>query len=389
MTLNYRLGSLGALYLDGELAGNYGFQDQQMALQWISQNIAAFGGDPNNVNIFGQSAGAASVALHNVAPSSKALFQKSYMLSEPFALPLRVPGTWGPVFDAFAKYGGCSAGNASAQVQCLQGLSWADVVAAQRDTEHDILSQWPRLLELFMPWTPTVQTPLLPHRPIDGFHQGLLADMNKPVMVTTVQNEALLFIWEAVGKPMTPEAFKVILDVIFLGHGDAVAKKFPLPPQFDGDARNFTGHIGTLALFVCPTRYAMQGMTAPTYVGHYDHIMSFGPQVWGPNFTECYDKVCHGADLPFIFRPNASALHLQFTPEEQALAGSMQDYWGSFARSGAPLPPTSGVDSSVAWPRFNMSSQAYVHLSTPANYQEAFSYTDPCDFFDEIGYDFY
>ena len=392
VTLNYRLGVLGSLYTgtgEGQLAGNFGFQDQQLALQWIKENIAAFGGDPENVNIFGQSAGAASVALHNVAPSSKSLFSKSYMLSEPLALPLRTPGTWGPIAAAFTKYANCTGGDSATELACLMGKSAEDIVTAQVDALHDVLDEWPRLLELFMPWTPTVQTPLIPHRPIDGFHNGQLADMTKPAIATTVANEALLFIYEAFGKPMSSLEYEVVVDVVFLGNGGKVKKQFPLPDNMKTDARPWVSHIGTLALFVCPTRYAMAGMTAPAYVGHFDHVMSFGKEVWGPEFQECDPYVCHGGDLPFIFHPNASALNLAYTPGEQNLSMSMQSYWTSMASGGVPLPPVSGVDAGIPWHPFNMTTQSYLRLDTPANSEQTFTFKEECDFFDSIGYNFY
>ena len=86
VTLNYRLGPMGFVCLP-ELAseaghtGNYGLFDQMTAIQWIKDNIAAFGGDPENITIMGQSAGAASVQLQSCSPLTKGLFQKAVMSS--------------------------------------------------------------------------------------------------------------------------------------------------------------------------------------------------------------------------------------------------------------------------------------------------------------------
>ena len=82
VTINYRLGPLGFLYLDPqEVNGNAGFYDQILALQWVQQNIASFGGDPGSVTIFGESAGSNSVAYHILSPASKGLFQRAIMES--------------------------------------------------------------------------------------------------------------------------------------------------------------------------------------------------------------------------------------------------------------------------------------------------------------------
>ncbi|XP_049851783.1 esterase FE4-like [Schistocerca gregaria] len=82
VTLNYRLGVLGFLSTQDEVVpGNMGLKDQVAALRWVRDNIASFGGDPNNVTIFGESAGAASVHYHLLSPLSKGLFHKAIMQS--------------------------------------------------------------------------------------------------------------------------------------------------------------------------------------------------------------------------------------------------------------------------------------------------------------------
>ena len=82
VTINYRLGPLGFLYLDSqEVNGNAGFYDQILALQWVQDNIGSFGGDPGRVTIFGESAGSNSVAYHILSPESKGLFQRAIMQS--------------------------------------------------------------------------------------------------------------------------------------------------------------------------------------------------------------------------------------------------------------------------------------------------------------------
>lgn len=82
VTINYRLGILGFLSVDGtEVTGNMGLKDQNLALKWVQRNISAFGGDPNNVTIFGESAGAASVHAHVLSAASKGLFHKAIMQS--------------------------------------------------------------------------------------------------------------------------------------------------------------------------------------------------------------------------------------------------------------------------------------------------------------------
>ena len=81
-SMQYRLGALGFLFLGSESApGNVGLLDQQLALDWIHKHIADFGGDPTRVTIFGESAGAGSVGLHLLSPSSDNLFKSAILQS--------------------------------------------------------------------------------------------------------------------------------------------------------------------------------------------------------------------------------------------------------------------------------------------------------------------
>jgi para-nitrobenzyl esterase len=109
VTINYRLGALGFLAHPalathpGGPAGNYGLMDQQAALRWVKRNISQFGGDPRNVTIAGQSAGAVSVLAHLVSRGSRGLFQRAIVESGAFALnqvPLAAAEAFGRTFAA-------------------------------------------------------------------------------------------------------------------------------------------------------------------------------------------------------------------------------------------------------------------------------------------------
>ncbi|KAJ8716856.1 hypothetical protein PYW07_003483 [Mythimna separata] len=92
VTINYRLGVLGFLSFDTEeTPGNAGLKDQVAALKWVKKNIAKFGGDPDNVSIFGQSAGGASVTLHLISPMSKGLFKRAIAMSGVYFKDFNLP----------------------------------------------------------------------------------------------------------------------------------------------------------------------------------------------------------------------------------------------------------------------------------------------------------
>ena len=88
VSIQYRVASLGFLFFDTEdTPGNAGLFDQLMALQWIKDNIARFGGNPNNITIFGESAGGASVSFHLLSPLSRNLFSQAVMQSASALVP--------------------------------------------------------------------------------------------------------------------------------------------------------------------------------------------------------------------------------------------------------------------------------------------------------------
>ena len=124
VTLNYRLGALGFLAHPAlgpaQEVGNYGFEDQQAALRWVRDNIAEFGGDPDNVTIAGESAGGMSVCDHLVAPGSVGLFRAAIIQSAPCQAQLALPDAERISVD-YARDAGC--GDPATAAQCLRALS--------------------------------------------------------------------------------------------------------------------------------------------------------------------------------------------------------------------------------------------------------------------------
>ena len=144
---NYRLGAL-AFFKNSQLSGNLAIQDQTFVLQWVKTNIAAFGGDPTRVTIFGQSAGGSAVACHMLAPASRGLFHAAIMESNPITLYLKTPSQIDALSAEFARYLGCAQSNTT----CLLGKSADEIVKAE-DAVITINPLSP--LQVFMPWQPT------------------------------------------------------------------------------------------------------------------------------------------------------------------------------------------------------------------------------------------
>lgn len=177
---NYRLGALGFLYSQqgtgGTIGGNLGLMDQAVALQWVRDNIAAFGGDPSRITLFGQSAGAMSIASHLTRPQTKGLYNAAVVQSDPFAMPFRDSQGGMDLANVFAKHAGCSDGSSGANwtavEACLMSLDSDTLLAAQLTAETDVLGSLNRLVDIFVPWVPVCESKassrraLSPSRPL-------------------------------------------------------------------------------------------------------------------------------------------------------------------------------------------------------------------------------
>ncbi|XP_005345574.2 acylcarnitine hydrolase-like [Microtus ochrogaster] len=133
VTIQYRLGVLGFFSTgDQHARGNWGFLDQVAALRWVQQNIAHFGGNPDQVTIFGESAGGTSVSFHVVSPMSRGLFHRAIMQSGVALLPLLISNTSEIIFTMVAKLSGCATSNSKALVHCLRDKSEAEILAINK-----------------------------------------------------------------------------------------------------------------------------------------------------------------------------------------------------------------------------------------------------------------
>lgn len=181
--INYRVGVLGFLCLN-EVA-NLGLKDQVAALKWIKKNIAAFGGDPDNVTICGQSAGASSAAMHFLSPSSKGLFHKAILLSgsplAPWAFNVE-PSV--PAIEDARKL--AEINDAEDVIRTFNETGVRDLLKATRDTSIDTR---------YFKYSPCVETnnsnPFFPDSPYEILKSG---NFNKvPTIIGFADVEGILF----------------------------------------------------------------------------------------------------------------------------------------------------------------------------------------------------
>jgi para-nitrobenzyl esterase len=366
----YRLGALGFFGLPmlasedpNGSTGNYGFLDQLEALRWVRDNIAAFGGDPNQVTIAGQSAGGNSVCTLMASPLSDGLFRAGIVQSGGCmnASPLTVPagsalrsdpffGT--TIYDrssAMATSAGCTADD----IACLRAKPASSLVQALASQPRNAVGQ-ERV-------NPAIDGYVLSGQPLDLLRQG--AADHRPLMIGTVANELTVYTQGLESLMTTPEIYDVFLRFVAGNtRADALlplypAASYPLPAEaFRTLADDATS--------VCPTLDTADAITAggsPAWVYH----MTF-PPTYLPTSTQSGLRTFHMLDLYYLFRTLrqlGSDYGVATDADDAALADSIQGAWGSFVKTGVPstvpawpayAPATPGDLASVSVLRFDV-----------------------------------
>jgi len=353
VTTNYRLGALGYLVLPSLLqessgdAGNYATEDLIAALRWVRANAAAFGGDPNNVTIMGESAGAINVCALLASPSASGLFQRAIMESGPCSWKLPTTASAAVTGSALAARLGCV--DTATAARCLRFHSAAEIMAATA-VDGSIFNPFP--------FSPAVGGKTLPLTPSQALWNGKLAKV--PLLIGTVRDEGRPFTtyWANQG-PTTDFGIDTLVRSQFPDRAGRVLAAYPAGQV---PARERLSRIITDSMFTCQATTFAQLTTAiadvPTYLYEFDvpDRPASNPE-FGAGAT-------HGAELDFLF-PGAANKSSTSTPAQQALSKTMIDYWARFAATGNPngsgraggaggAGGTGATDSTVAWPRFDV-----------------------------------
>jgi para-nitrobenzyl esterase len=362
VSINYRLGALGLLWL-GDLEGGEAFQtsgingllDQVEALRWVRDNIAAFGGDPGNVTVVGESAGAMSIATLLALPSARGLFHKAILQS----------GAAHNCFDPEVAAEVTSTVMAHLGVTDLEGVLTAepqDLVAAGAKVQQAAFRDPGRLtgatgISLAMPFQPVVDGVHLPVHPIEAVAAG--ASVGIPLLAGTTLDEWNLFRLLTPGGLDHPELLDR-LDAI-AGHGhelhDAYAAGHPeaSPDElWSAVLTDVVFRVPAVRLLEAHARAdAANGGRAPGR----EYLFTWPTPVFGGVMGSS-----HALEVPFVFDtvglPGAELfLGALAGPELHALAATMQAAWLAFARTGDPshdgLPP---------WPAFDPDARRVMAL---------------------------
>jgi para-nitrobenzyl esterase len=321
VSINYRLGVLGwmahpalsAESADG-VSGNYGLLDQVAALKWVRSNIAAFGGDPANVTIAGESAGGLSVMYLMASPAARGLFDKAvaqsaYMISTP---ELAKASFGAPAAEDVGKF-------------VAAGLHAPDLAGLRAIDPQQLTDQAAKLG--FAPFG-TVDGKVLPRQLVDTFDAGEQAKV--PILAGFNQGEIRSLRVLAPKEPGSAEEYE---KQIREKYGDLADPFLALYP-----ARDYRESI------LAATRDALYGWTAErlvrsqTDVGQAGYLYLFDHGY--PAMDDAGVHAFHGSELPYVFGTPARTTprwpRIPDTVRERGLSNAMLDYWASFARDGVP-----------------------------------------------------
>ncbi|GAA0569413.1 carboxylesterase/lipase family protein [Rhizomicrobium electricum] len=340
VTINYRLGVFGWLAHPGlsaesplGISGNYGLLDQIEALRWIRRNIAAFGGDPNNVTITGESAGALSVMYLMASPLARGLFakaiaQSAYMITTPMLKERR--------------YGLPCAEEAGAKL--ARALGTNDIAVLRAVPPGDLALR--ASAAGFAPFG-AVDGHVLPDQLVDVFDRGEQAPVPLLAGFNSGEIRSLRFL-----VPPPPDTATEYEAVIRDRYGDLAGEYLRLYPATDVRESLYAG-----------TRDALYGWTAerlvrkqassgqPSYLYFWDHGY--------PAADSTGRRAFHGSEIPYAFgtadRSTSRWPKVPSTPQELKLSEVMVGYWSSFARSGRPQ-----AANAPEWPAFGTSGHALV-----------------------------
>jgi para-nitrobenzyl esterase len=334
VSINYRLGVFGffahpALAAEDSPVGNQGLLDQQLALRWVQDNIAAFGGDPDNVTIFGESAGAGSVCMHTVSPGSRGLFHRAISQSGGCTSRGRTDrAALDAQLEQFASDRGCEGEGALA---CLRDLEVAELVSmdeVDRTMGRDTLRR-----SFGFGAVVDGEDGFLPEPAQDLFDRGEVAQV--PYLLGTNTDEARLY-YLAATVPTTDEEYAAALEERYGDFAPRVLELYPVS-RFDGDYRLAMARVDTDSGLVCGTLDTARRAVAAglrVYMYNFNIPWSIAPGALGAS---------HASEISHVFGDP----HME-SEANIAVAEAMNAYWASFAETGDP----NHAGAPAEWPRF-------------------------------------
>ncbi|XP_049808443.1 acetylcholinesterase-like [Schistocerca nitens] len=362
VTVNYRLGPLGFLSTGDEVVpGNAGLKDQQLGLSWVQRNIASFGGDPQLVTLFGQSAGGVSVSLHLMSPGSAGLFSRLVDQSGTFVAGMSVVRN--PRYHAFrlGSVLGYEAENAQELVQFLRSVNATDLLV---DTSL-LMTDEQNLYFSYIVWAPNtepdIEDAFISESPIRAVNEGRFnqvpimtgvtsaetgADIvNKSDLVTNLNKTFEKVVGPCLHLPTIEEQTEAAerLRNFYFGN-EIISADYPEPLV----------HLDVDLNFFNPTDALVRRITEVTNVSVYYYEFDYHSD---DTFVNEFG-VGHGGELQFLFLRRDLDIRYNLDPEseEDQVRRNILRLWTNFAKYGNPTP----VADPVVWDPYDMTRRSYL-----------------------------
>ena len=345
VTMNYRLGYLGylaesGLDTEGHTAANYGLMDQQFALDWVNRNISGFGGDPDNVTVFGESAGGLSTLSNLVSPTAHGLFTQAIVESGAYSVQLPSLSQAETTGNALATALGCGVTDET----CLRNVPVANILAQQSSPTLSL--------------TTIVDGTTLPLSINTALKTG--AFNRVPVMNGSNHSEYRQFVTPYAA--LTQAEYPQVLAALYGSQlGAAVAAKYVVT--------NYTRPVYALAAVLTDQNFACNANLVddwasryvPVYAYEFNDLQAPEDFIRQPGYKF---GASHASELQYLFDipklPNTKAL----TPSQQALSATMAQYWTDFAVAKSPNGGT--VPQWVQFAKTTNTMQSFVPPSAAA-----------------------
>lgn len=365
VTLNYRLGVLG-FFAHPELtaesahhsSGNYGLLDQVAALRWVKDNIAQFGGDPENVTLFGESAGAVDSGMLLASPLTTGLFRRVISESGP-PFGLGQPHTLAQAEKLGVAIGQAAHGSSGSAIENLRKLPAAEVVKMAAE----VLKTQPQFAGLDTR-SPIVDGWLLPQAPAKIFAEGRMQKADLLIGLNGREFSAFRVVAAAnakrAGKAASGEgpmaALRVLADQthpLYGGWTDLAIAFYLGKMLVHRDAGMDQAANDMLA--ACPIGALGTLVTA---AGQHAYLYRFDRAIAGKGEAEL--GAFHSLEIPFVFDAFKDPIWrwLPFTPTDSKLSQTIQSYWTNFAKTGNPNG--AGVPD---WPAWNNAGEPYMDFT--------------------------
>jgi len=366
VTINYRLGLFGffahpllSKESEHKVSGNYGILDQIASLRWVQKNIAAFGGDPDCVTIFGESAGGMDVIVLCVSPLSRGLFHRAIIQSGSAIWSMNHLRRASPTGES-------SEANGESLANELVGEDVDDVLAALRAIPAEKLVE---KIESGLRFGPTVDGWVMTDYPANVYKKGLQHDV--PLLAGTNADEGSLFALR-----ISPGSDEGRLDALRQRWGKYADEIMAMYPTDTAEQkRDVMNRFLTDTMFLAPTRAtvrAMSTVSSNAYLYQFTREQQTGRlKAFG---------AFHGSEIPYVFNSSGpTGLKEEEVPEiDRKLATAMITYWAQFAKTGDP-----NGNGLPEWPVYDAVSDQHLELGETIKIGSGLR-KEACDVLDRI-----